>query len=116
MITVTGNANLKVSELCQEHDCYAVTLDIKGGGCGGYEYDWKVAQKEEVSTEDYFTIQCDTGILAVHKDAQSYLAGTEIDYIKNVFNQHFELRNPNVASECGCGISINFDMDKVTAL
>lgn len=113
MIKVTTEANKKVSELCAEHDCHAVTLDIKGGGCGGFQYDWGVAQAEDLEPTD-FIIECDKGVLAVNAGAQMFLAGTEIDYVKNVFNQHFELKNPNVASECGCGVSINFDMDKLS--
>jgi len=115
MITITEAADQQVSALCKDNDCYAVTIDVKSGGCGGFEYDWNIAQEEDLN-EEYHIIECGYGVLAVHKEAQKYLTGSEVDYIKNVFNQHFELRNPNVASECGCGVSINFDMDKITPL
>ena len=46
MITVTSAANAQVSKLCQENECYAITLNIKGGGCAGFEYDWGTAKKK----------------------------------------------------------------------
>ena len=42
-----------------------------------------------------------------------FLFGTEIDYIKSIIGANFEVRNPNAKSSCGCGISVNFDMDKL---
>ena len=39
-----------------------------------------------------------------------YLFGTELDYVEEVFGSHFDIKNPNTKSSCGCGESINFDM------
>ncbi len=110
MITVTPAANAQVSKLCQENECYAITLNIKGGGCAGFEYDWGTAQKEELGTND-FVIECDSGSLSVGADSQMFLAGTEIDYVKSLVGSNFEINNPNAHSSCGCGVSVNFDMD-----
>ena len=42
-----------------------------------------------------------------------FLAGTEVDYVKSFVGSTFEIRNPNAQSSCGCGVSINFDMEKL---
>jgi Fe-S cluster assembly iron-binding protein IscA len=42
-----------------------------------------------------------------------FLFGTEIDYVKTIIGSNFEVRNPNAKSSCGCGVSVNFDMDKL---
>jgi Fe-S cluster assembly iron-binding protein IscA len=42
-----------------------------------------------------------------------FLIGTTIDYKKEVFGSMFDIQNPNAQSSCGCGVSVNFDMDKL---
>ena len=42
-----------------------------------------------------------------------FLFGTEIDYVNEVFGSQFQINNPNTKSACGCGESIQFDMDRV---
>jgi iron-sulfur cluster assembly protein len=39
-----------------------------------------------------------------------FLLGTELDYVDEVFGSHFDIRNPNAKSSCGCGESVNFEM------
>jgi iron-sulfur cluster assembly protein len=36
-----------------------------------------------------------------------YLAGTEMDYVREGLNAGFRFNNPNVEDTCGCGESFN---------
>jgi hypothetical protein len=45
--------------------------------------------------------------------AVMYMIGTEIDYVKDLMGATFQVKNPNAQSACGCGVSVNFDMDKL---
>jgi len=36
-----------------------------------------------------------------------YVAGTEIDFVREVFGSHFNISNPTAASSCGCGESFS---------
>ncbi len=110
--TVTPAANQQISTLCNENDCYAITLNIKGGGCAGFEYEWGTAQAEDLEAGDE-VVQCDTGCFAISKHSVMFLIGTEVDYVKSLVGSNFEIRNPNAQSSCGCGVSVNFDMDKI---
>ncbi len=112
MITVTPAANVQVSNLCQEHNCYAITLDVKGGGCAGFEYEWGTAQADELEAHD-FVVECDKGMFVVTGHSLMFLAGSEIDFIKSIIGSTFEIKNPNAQSSCGCGVSINFDIDNL---
>ena len=115
LITVTPSANQQVSKLCQEHDCYAITLNIKGGGCAGFEYEWGTAQVDELEAND-FVVECDTGSFVVGAHSLMFLAGSEIDYTKSIIGSTFEIKNPNAQSSCGCGVSVNFNMDTLPDL
>lgn len=110
LITVTPAANVKISELCQENNCYAITLNIKGGGCAGFEYEWGTAQVQDIGSDD-FGVECDMGMFVVGAHSLMFLAGSEIDYVKSLVGSNFEIRNPNAASSCGCGVSVNFHDD-----
>jgi iron-sulfur cluster assembly accessory protein len=110
LITVTPRANHQIGKLCEEHNCYAITLNIKGGGCAGFEYEWGTAQVEELAADD-FLVECDLGNFVVGGHSLMFLAGSEIDYTKSIIGSQFEIRNPNAQSSCGCGVSVNFDMD-----
>ena len=115
LITVTPAANVQISKLCQEHDCYAITLNIKGGGCAGFEYEWGTAQADEIDAHD-FVVECDMGSFVVGAHSLMFLAGSEIDYVKSIIGSNFEIKNPNAHSSCGCGVSVNFDVDKLPDL
>ena len=113
--TVTPAANHQIGKLCQENNCYAISLNLKGGGCAGFEYDWGTLQADEIEANDY-VICCDLGNLIIGAHSLMFLAGTEIDYVKSIVGSNFEIRNPNAQSACGCGVSVNFDMDKLPNL
>lgn len=110
--TVTARANHQIGKLCQENECYAISLNLKGGGCAGFEYEWGTMQVEEIEANDYL-ICCDQGNLVIGSHSLIFLAGTEIDYVKSIVGANFEIKNPNAQSSCGCGVSVNFDMDKL---
>jgi iron-sulfur cluster assembly accessory protein len=112
LITVTPSANHQIGKLCEENDCYAITLNVKGGGCAGFEYEWGTAQVEDITKND-FVIACDLGSLVVGDHSLIFLAGSEIDYVKSIIGSQFEIRNPNAQSSCGCGVSVNFDMNNL---
>ena len=42
-----------------------------------------------------------------------YLVGMTLDYQKEGLNEVFKFINPKEQSSCGCGVSINFDLEKV---
>lgn len=110
ILTLTENAKHKINELCTEKDAFAVSLNMKGGGCAGFEYEWDFADKADPGDE---LINTGNGNLVIGKQSMMFLFGTEIDYVKQIFGSNFEIRNPNAKSSCGCGVSVNFDMDKL---
>ena len=112
--TLTEAAQDKINQLCSENNAYSVTLDLKGGGCAGFEYEWGFCKEHDPETNDEI-INTGSGNLQIGSYAVMYLIGTEIDYVSQIFGSNFEIKNPNAVSACGCGVSVNFDMDKLAA-
>ena len=110
--TLTESAKNKINTLCKEKTAYAVSLNMKGGGCAGFEYTWDFAQEQDIEAGDE-VIETGDGRLVIGAPSIMFLVGTEIDYVSQVFGSNFEIHNPNAKSSCGCGVSVNFDFDKL---
>ena len=112
--TLTDSAKKQIDTICEENECYAVTLNIKGGGCAGFEYEWGTyATPDELKDDDEVFKTDNNSTFVIGAESVMFLIGTEINYKKDIIGAMFEINNPNAQSACGCGISVNFDMDKL---
>jgi len=109
--TLTDKAETQINTLCAENNCYAISLNLKGGGCAGFEYEWGTIENEQDVNEGDEVISAGKGNLVIGIQSLIFLAGTEIDYVKDLVGSTFEIKNPNAQSSCGCGVSVNFNMD-----
>ena len=100
MIEITNEAITKILEKQGKESFDAIRLDI---------FD---SCNDSVSSED---VRLDYGKFAVLIDKMSvpYLVGMTLDYQKEGLNEVFKFINPKEQSSCGCGVSINFDLEKV---
>ena len=114
---LTAAAETQINKLCDENECYAISLNLKGGGCAGFEYEWgTLALPTDVEEGDVVIKTAEGCGFVIGKHSLMFLFGTEIDYVKSIVGSNFEIRNPNAKSECGCGVSVNFDMEKLPDL
>ena len=114
LCTLTDSAKQQIDTICEENECYAVTLNLKGGGCAGFEYEWgTIATPDEVE-DNHLVLKTNTNCtFVIGATSIMFLVGTEINYKKDIMGSQFEVNNPNAQSACGCGISVNFDMNKL---
>ena len=117
ILTLTESAQKQIDTLCNENECYGISLNIKGGGCAGFEYDWgTVATPMDLEKDDEVIKTGNGCAFVVGAQSLMFLIGTEVDYVKSLVGSNFEIRNPNAQSACGCGVSVNFDIDKLPDL
>lgn len=100
-LTLTDTAYTHLGNLLKQHDKKYVRLQVKGGGCAGFEYEWSF---EDESEKDDHVID---DRLLVHKMNELYLLGVEIDYDSEIFGSTFKFNNPRAKSQCGCGTSFS---------
>ena len=81
-----------------------VRLGVRTTGCSGLAYVLEFV--DEAAAEDSVF---DSHGVKVIIDPKSlvYLAGTELDLVREGLNEGFKFNNPNVRGECGCGESFN---------
>ena len=104
-ITLSENAAKKIqSQLAKNPGQLGLRLGVKQVGCSGFAYTFDyvdaIKAADSVFKSRDVTLVVDTASL-------SFLDGSQLDFVKQGFNETFKFDNPNAASECGCGESFN---------
>ena len=110
ILEITHEAIVKLLEKKEKEHFNYIRLGITGGGCAGFEYIF-----DSVVDKDDNDIVVDFGKLQFVVDRVSlpYINGMTLDYVKEGLNEIFKFKNPKEQSSCGCGVSINFDLEQV---
>ena len=101
MIQLTNEALNHLENLTKEHNKKYVRLQVKGGGCAGFEYEWSF--EDEDNREDMIL----ENVLLIDRMNELYLRGMHLDYKKEIWGSSFVFENPMAKSSCGCGTSFS---------
>ena len=77
---------------------------VSGGGCSGFQYHFTL--ENERQPEDRLFSR-DGAQVAIDETSFDLLAGAELDFVEDLSGAAFQMRNPNAASSCGCGMSFS---------
>tara|TARA_R110002074_G_scaffold172875_1_gene335508 strand:- start:1358 stop:1666 length:309 start_codon:yes stop_codon:yes gene_type:complete len=75
-----------------------VLLEVKGGGCSGFKYDWSYVEDDSKGTVI-------DGTLVVDAMAEMFLFGCTVDYVRELGGNYLIVKNPQAKAQCGCGES-----------
>ena len=100
-LSLSDTAYSHIGALLEEHKKKYVRLQVKGGGCAGFEYEWSFEDEQDKADP-----LIDNRLL-IHKMNELYLTGIEIDYNSETFGSFFTFNNPKAKSQCGCGTSFS---------
>lgn len=104
-ITLTETAANRVRTFLENRGKgIGLRLGVKTSGCSGLAY---VLEFVDVLNEDDQVFEQHGVNIIIDEKSLVYLAGTELDYVKEGLNEGFKYNNPNVKNECGCGESFN---------
>lgn len=85
-----------------EEQFSGIRVGVTPSGCSGMSYSLEYAKEAEPMD---IVIE-DKGVkIFVDAKAQLYIAGMEMDYFRNNFEEGFIFNNPNATGHCGCGKS-----------
>lgn len=103
MITIDESAYEPLRErLAAKPDCEGIRVGIRTVGCSGLSY--VLEYSYNMDRDD--TVIHDQGVtLVIDEKSKTYLAGSELIWIKEGLNEGFKFINPNATGECGCGES-----------
>jgi iron-sulfur cluster assembly accessory protein len=111
MIELTDEAIQQLLENQKRDGWKNIRLGITGGGCAGFEYVFD-SSNDDGNVDDIVLDYGKFNIL-INKMSVPYLSGMTLDFITEGLNKLFKFVNPKEQAACGCGVSINFDLEKV---
>lgn len=114
-LTVTPDAVSQIkhhiAETMKEQPCeygYGLRLAVKGGGCGGFQYETYMEELRDEEEESYdHVIEVDGITVLVDMVSANYLDGSKLDYESSFLSSGFNITNPHAVSTCGCGNSFS---------
>ena len=90
-----------------------VRVGVKNGGCAGMSYTMEYAQNANPTDE----VVDDKGVrLLIDPKAVLFLLGTEMDFKVDKLSSGFVFNNPNQTSACGCGESVQLELQLPAAV
>lgn len=104
-ITLTDRAAARIRTiLAKEPGKSALRIAVNGGGCSGFQYEFQLV---DAAADDDLVVE-NGGVKAlIDPVSQTFLDGSEIDFVDDLMGQAFKVKNPNATASCGCGTSFS---------
>jgi iron-sulfur cluster insertion protein len=104
-VRVSASAAKRIATLtAAEGPAVMFRIAVNGGGCSGYQYDFSF---DDARTDDDVLIELDGARVLIDQVSLEFLGGSEVDFVEGLMGSHFEIKNPNAKSSCGCGTSFS---------
>ncbi len=103
-VALSANAARRVQELrrAEGDEALMLRITVSGGGCSGFQYSFSF---DNTKTEEDHLFERDGVVMVVDDMSLDLLDGSEVDFVEELIGASFQIRNPNAASSCGCGMS-----------
>lgn len=88
----------------QEGKPVALRIRVDSGGCSGFQYHFHL---EETGAPDDLIFQAEGARVIMDPASFDFLKGAQLDYVEEMMEASFTIKNPNSTSSCGCGTSFS---------
>ena len=113
-IQITNKAWGKIGNILKETKKFSFLFSASGGGCNGYNYDFKVIDKiqfdaiiNETKIKPTIIENKNLSVL-IDPLSEFLLIGTTIDFKESIYESKFNfIVNKELAYSCGCGTSFS---------
>lgn len=103
-VELTDRAAKRIAQiLTKQPDGTSLRVAVLGGGCSGFQYDYKLVQ-ENAANDDLVLEKFGAKVL-IDSLSLEFLGGAKIDFADDLIGQAFKIDNPNTVASCGCGNS-----------
>ena len=96
----TDRAKNQIEKITKSEEKKYFRISVQGGGCSGFKYNFSFDSKGE---KDYIIF--DKAI--IDKQSLDIIAGSIVDFKKEMIGESFSLKNPKASASCGCGLSFS---------
>ncbi|HCR86298.1 MAG TPA: iron-sulfur cluster assembly accessory protein [Alphaproteobacteria bacterium] len=104
-IQISDNAAKRILKLLKDEPANSrLRIAVEGGGCNGFQYKFDFDTNK---AEDDIIIKNGGAEVLLDSTSAELIAGSILDYIETLGYAHFEIKNPQAQSSCGCGNSFS---------
>ena len=96
----TNSAKSQIEKITKSDGKKYFRIAVQGGGCSGFKYNFSFDDK--VEKDDILFEQT-----IIDKTSLDIIAGSVVDFKKEMIGESFTISNPKASASCGCGLSFS---------
>ena len=96
----TDSAKTQIEKITKSNVKKYFRIAVQGGGCSGFKYNFSFDDKIEKDN-----ILFNKAI--IDKQSLDIIAGSIVDFKKEMIGESFSIKNPKASASCGCGLSFS---------
>ena len=96
----TDSAKNQIEKITKSDKKKYFRIAVQGGGCSGFKYNFSFDDK--IEKDDILFNKA-----VIDKQSLDIIAGSTVDFKKEMIGESFSINNPKAAASCGCGLSFS---------
>ena len=96
----TDSANNQIDKITKRDGKKYFRITVQGGGCSGFKYNFTFDDK--IEKDDVLFNKA-----VIDKHSLEIIAGSTVDFKKEMIGESFVINNPKASASCGCGLSFS---------
>ena len=96
----TDSAKKQIEKITKSEEKKYFRISVQGGGCSGFKYNFSI--DDRIEKDDILFNKA-----IVDKQSVDIIAGSTVDFKKEMIGESFSISNPKASASCGCGLSFS---------
>ena len=96
----TDRAKNQIRKITQSKTKKYFRITVQGGGCSGFKYNFSF--DDQIDKDDILFNKA-----VIDKQSLDIIAGSTVDFKKEMIGESFSINNPKASASCGCGLSFS---------
>ena len=96
----TNSAKKQIEKITKSEEKKYFRISVQGGGCSGFKYNFSFDNK--IENDDILFNNA-----VIDKLSLEIIAGSTVDFKKEMIGESFSINNPKASASCGCGLSFS---------
>ena len=96
----TNSAKNQIEKITKSEEKKYFRISVQGGGCSGFKYNFSFDDK--IEKDDILFNKA-----VIDRQSLDIIAGSTVDFKKEMIGESFSINNPKASASCGCGLSFS---------
>ena len=96
----TDSAKNQIEKITKSEEKKYFRISVQGGGCSGFKYNFSFDDK--IEKDDILFNKA-----VIDRQSLDIIAGSTVDFKKEMIGESFSIKNPKASASCGCGLSFS---------